>query len=169
MKKLYSVIIALLIFGMLVGAFAGCAAEKTPTGTQNVTQGQHQPENNQTTAPEIPDDTQPENVDPTVPASTEPEETDPTVTDPATEPEATDPVTEPEDPTEPTTPTEPEATQPPAGTGVTYLEYYEMSADEQQLFIDSFGSLDAFFAWHTAAKEEYESGRTPIDGGNLNP
>lgn len=178
MKKLYSPIILLLIVGMLLGVFSGCAAGKTPTGTQNVTQGQQRPENSHTTSPEIPDHSQPDNSDPTIPVTTQPIETDPEATEPVTEPEATDavtepnstdPSTEPDDPTTPTAPTEPEATNPPAGTGVTYLDYYAMSADEQQLFIDSFGSLDAFFAWHTAAKEEYESGRTPIDGGNLNP
>ncbi len=169
MKKLYSVIITFLIISMLIGSLAGCVAKKDPAGSQNTTNSQQtEPESSQTTAPEQsePNDTQPDAVEPTEPDPTQSEGTDPSVTAPVTEPEATDPATEP-GATVP--PTEPEATQPPVGTGVTYLEYYAMSAEEQQAFIDSFGSLDAFFVWHTAAKEEYESGRTPIDGGSLNP
>lgn len=106
------------------------------------------------------------------------------------EPEITKPVeSEPADPTEstptppdytqsPTDPTDPVPTDPtdeptqattapgfsPDISAEAYLAYYNMSADEQQDFINSFGSVDAFFAWHTAAKEAYENNRTPIDG-----
>lgn len=181
MKKIHSVIIGFLIVSMLIGSLAGCVAEKDPDGSQNTANSQQtEPESILTTVPQDtePNATQPDAFEPTEPDPTQSKGTDPSVTNPVTEPEATDPATEPdatvpptepEDPTEPSKPTEPEPTQPPVGTGVTYLEYYAMSAEEQQAFIDSFGSLDAFFAWHTAAKEEYESGRTPIDGGSLNP
>ena len=88
-------------------------------------------------------------------------------------------VSNPTNPTKPqqsTTPqpTEPEVTGPlvpgmeevevPDSGEVTYEEYYAMSADEQASFINSFESYEAFFAWHTAAKEAYESGRIEIDG-----
>lgn len=40
--------------------------------------------------------------------------------------------------------------------GVTFLEYQAMSAAEQQRFIASFGSVEAFMAWHAAAVQEYK-------------
>ena len=61
-------------------------------------------------------------------------------------------------------PSEPTPSVPPVANGVTYVEYYQMTGEQQQAFINSFDSIEAFFAWHTAAKEAYEESWTPIDG-----
>lgn len=61
-------------------------------------------------------------------------------------------------------PSEPSPSVPPVSNSVTYLEYYQMTGEQQQAFINSFDSIEAFFAWHTAAKEAYEECWTPIDG-----
>lgn len=102
------------------------------------------------------------------PDVTKPEESDPTESAPIP-PDYTQAPTEPKEPI-PTDPTE-EPEQPTAAPGFSpdisaeaYLAYYNMSAADQQNFINSFGSIDAFFVWHTAAKEAYENNRTPIDG-----
>lgn len=48
---------------------------------------------------------------------------------------------------------------------ITYMDYYmSMTAEEQAAFINSFESYDAFFDWHTAAKEDYMSSQKEIDG-----
>lgn len=125
----------------------------------------------------------------TDPAATQPNTTAGTVTEPVsggdgvteplptengeepTESEGTEPST-PEDPTEPTPtekPTEPDPTDPkpsePVNTAVTYYDYYYVfTAEQQEAFINSFPSVEEFFVWHKAAKEEYESERIPIDG-----
>lgn len=94
----------------------------------------------------------------------------PSVTEPAIL--STDPAkTEPSQNTEPTeSETNPTENTPPPDNGEInslaqeYIDYYNMSADEQQKFIDSFDSIEAFFEWHTVAKQAYEDNRTPIDG-----
>ena len=98
-------------------------------------------------------------TDPTKPINSQ-KPTDPTK---PTKPQPTEP--------KPTEPTEPgplipgmEEVEVPDSDKVTYEEYYAMSADEQASFINSFESIDAFFAWHTKAKEEYENARIEIDG-----
>lgn len=119
----------------------------------------------------------------TASTSESPESTEPQASEDTTNPPGGFGPSKPEEPSEPTTnqestaptdpetsdTTEPEASEPdpsvPAQSeSITYLDYYEMSADEQQAFINSFESLDAFFAWLSAAQQEYEEGRTPIDG-----
>ena len=83
------------------------------------------------------------------------------------------------DPTEETGPLFPEATNvsAPESDEITYLDYHNMSADEQKAFINTFASVADFVAWHAAAKKEYEDslieydGSTPVDaeeifGGN---
>ena len=110
-------------------------------------------------------------VDPTQEEPTEPE--DPVVTGPTLDME------DPENNGSSDVPNLPENTGKPAPekTGVTYLDYHSMSADQQKAFINSFGSYDAFFEWHDAAKKAYEDslieldGTTPVDmediaGGN---
>ena len=44
-----------------------------------------------------------------------------------------------------------------------YETYLAMSGEEQQAFVESFDSMEAFFAWFTAAKEEYESTHQDIE------
>ena len=89
------------------------------------------------------------------------EPTEPSATDEPTEPAVTTNPSEPVD--QPTTPTEPEPSEPTSGK-VTYYDYYFVFTAEQQMeFINSFESIEAFFEWNKAAKEEYESGMKPIN------
>lgn len=78
----------------------------------------------------------------------------------------------------PTTPTQPEApaaTEPEysAGVGVPdegvvteYDEYMNMSADEQQAFIESFESMEAFMTWFNKAQEEENASDNSIEIGS---
>lgn len=83
---------------------------------------------------------------------------------PQTDIKNTDPVIS----TDPVKETSPDETEPSHDVSNTltseYIAYYNMSAEEQQAFIASFDSIEAFFQWHTAAKQAYEDSRTPIDG-----
>lgn len=78
----------------------------------------------------------------------------------------------PEDPDVPDFPDVDEDDEQESG-GVTYLDYHNMTATQQKAFIESFGSYDAFFAWHEAAYQAYLDGLveiggdTTIDGGDL--
>lgn len=88
--------------------------------------------------------------------------------------------TEPPQPAEPTQPTQqptqPAPTEPPATTEpssgaedsgeMTYEKFQAMSPSEQQAFVNSFPSLDAFFEWYNAAKAKYEAEHPPIDVGD---
>ncbi len=92
---------------------------------------------------------------------TEVEGTEPSATEDPTEPAPTEKPTE---PVEQPKPTDPEPSEP-VNTAVTYYDYYYVfTAEQQEAFINSFESIEAFFVWHKAAKEEYESERIPIDG-----
>lgn len=44
-----------------------------------------------------------------------------------------------------------------------YEIYLSMSGEEQQNYMQSFDSVEAFFNWHTAAKEEYENTRKDVE------
>ena len=50
----------------------------------------------------------------------------------------------------------PEVEAPEAGS-ITYAEYLELSAEEQQAYYENFDTVDAFFKWMDAAKAEYEA------------
>ena len=63
-----------------------------------------------------------------------------------------------------TIPNLPEGVTAPASDEVTYEIYQAMTGEEQMVFMDSFESMDAFFAWYNAAKEEYEAKQIEIDG-----
>ena len=72
--------------------------------------------------------------------------------------------------------TEPEETEPEeTGSGnqggsnpwnLTYEEYQNMSAGEQQAQMESFGSIQDFFTWYNAAKEKYEKENPDIEIGS---
>lgn len=72
--------------------------------------------------------------------------------------------------TEPTTAPETENTEPsgPAVQITEYEWYHALSGEEQMAYMESFGSMDAFFAWYNAAKAEYEESRPSIDVGSGN-
>ena len=68
------------------------------------------------------------------------------------------------------TPETPESPDDPETPGeedtLTYEEYINMTADEQEAFIYSFEDMADFFLWHTEAKAKYdEEHKVPeIDG-----
>lgn len=76
--------------------------------------------------------------------------------------------------TKPAAPTEAKPTEPAEQPGdsdvepgnMSYEQYQAMSAGEQHAYMDSFGSIDAFFDWYNAAKEKYESEHPPIEVGD---
>ena len=47
-----------------------------------------------------------------------------------------------------------------------YEKYQNMSGAEQKAFMESFGSMEAFFAWLNNAREEYEASIKSIEAGN---
>ena len=130
--------------------------------------------------------TEPEETDapkPTEPANTRPEDSadpgpglqDPDADAPVdtrppqTEPSSTEP-TKPTEPssTEPTKPTEPAQTEPmelPDGE-IDYEAFIAMTPAQQRAYMESFESIDAFFAWYNAAKEAYEKDHPAIDVGD---
>lgn len=90
---------------------------------------------------------------------------DPDVTAPTKAPDPTQP-TEPQ-PTQPTQPapteTQPAPTEPQE---MDYAAYHAMSPAQQQAYMESFESMEAFFVWYENAKQEYEAANPPIDVGN---
>ena len=49
---------------------------------------------------------------------------------------------------------------------VTYEEYIAMSGTEQQKYLESFESIEAFFEWYNAAKEKYDKENPSIEIGD---
>ena len=100
------------------------------------------------------------------------DETEPTVTE--TQPETTE-NTEPAETVKPTEPAQPdtttpttEPTQPSVNVQMDYERFQNLSASEQMAVMESFGSLDLFFAWYNQIKAEYEAANPPIDVGDGN-
>ena len=106
---------------------------------------------------------------------TEPAETEPEVTESGSDNETTPKVTEPEKETDPTEQpgdgetTPPAETKPSGGSATVssaYSDYMNMSAAEQQAFIESFESLDAFMDWFNQAKAEHNANDNSIEVGS---
>lgn len=61
---------------------------------------------------------------------------------------------------------EPEVTAPevidPEDGEMTYRKFHDMTPSQQQAYVESFESLDAFFLWYSAAQEQYEKENPPI-------
>lgn len=53
-------------------------------------------------------------------------------------------------------------TAKPATGDTDYEAYIAMSGPEQQKFMESFDSIQAFFEWHIAAKAAYEAAHPPV-------
>lgn len=117
---------------------------------------------------------------PTNPSNNTEPSTQPTnPTEPSTQPGPTAPSTQPTEPTTPSTqpsdPTEPENTIPGTTDApsheYTYEDYMAMSPSERQAFVESFGSIDAFWEWYDAAYADYEARQETIevggDGGGI--
>ena len=152
--------------------------EDEPEETTKATQAAEETKPTQP-KPTEPKPTQPKPTEPkpTQPKPTEPEPIDPQPDTPKpnvpkpTEPKPTEPKpTEPK-PTEPK-PTEPEPTEskPTDGDAVAEFEWFQnLSPSEQQKYMESFDSIDAFFTWYNAAREAYEKDNQVIevDGGAI--
>ena len=84
----------------------------------------------------------------TRPVQTEPEQTKPTATEPAqTEPQQSEPA------------------QVPEGE-IDYETFTAMDPALQRQYMESFESMDAFFAWYNAAKDAYDQAHPSIDVGD---
>ena len=171
MNKFLILLIALLV------AVALCACGSSGDASQP---NADPTENNVTTQPDV---TGSEVTEPTSGTEvTDPESTAGDVEN--TQPDATEPsndaVTEPLDygTTEPggIFNTEPENTDPaveqPSLTSHTiyqssYMWYHSLSGDQQMEFINSFNSIEAFIAWHTAAFEAYQDSLIEYDGSSV--
>lgn len=93
------------------------------------------------------EETAPPEQDNTKPTKPKPTETEPAETDPAE-----------------TEPTEAEPTVPSVEE-MDYETFQKLSPAEQQAFVESFDSIEEFFAWYNAAKEAYEKANAPIEVG----
>lgn len=87
----------------------------------------------------------------------------------ADEPEDSD---RPNNPTNPpkqdTDPTEKPSVDVPDPEDVDYRMFMDMTPAEQQAFMESFESIEAFFEWFEEAKAKYEAENPPIDVGDGN-
>ena len=159
------------IFLVLIFCFAGCgkqeaAVPSTAETTQQVTETtQPTVATTEGTIPGLEDSEFDDETEPTA------EQTQPQTE--ATEPAETTKPTEASKPSESTKPTEesgPSESTPPATEApkpqTEYEAFQNMSAADQQAYMESFGSMDAFFDWYNKAKEEYEAANPPIDVGN---
>ena len=76
-----------------------------------------------------------------------------------------------ENPAEPESePAQPVQSEPEEGE-MTYRKFHDMMPSQQQAYVESFESLDAFFLWYAEAQEQYEKENPPIiiDGnGEIN-
>lgn len=55
-----------------------------------------------------------------------------------------------------------------SGLKYTYKEYVKLTHAQQEAYMKSFESIEAFFDWYEKAKEEYEKNNPPIDVGDGN-
>ena len=69
--------------------------------------------------------------------------------------------------TEPTESVEQETT-PSVSAQTEYEKFHAMSPAEQQAYMESFDSIEAFFEWYEQAAAEYEAAKPPIDVGDGN-
>lgn len=52
---------------------------------------------------------------------------------------------------------------------MTYEEFMDLTAEEQQAYFETFVSIEDYFAWYNAAKQEYEENKDKVDiGGDGN-
>ena len=164
----------LLIFILTATLFilAGCgkqaaevlSAQETETTTETTTEVTIEPNVTEESIPGVEDSIFDDETEPS--QETEPEATEPDTT----EPEETDPEgsagTEGSEPTEEAPSTEP--SQPSGETETEYQRFQNMSAADQQSFMDTFDSIEAFFEWYNNAKAEHEAANPPIDVGDGN-
>ena len=91
-----------------------------------------------------------------------PETVKPEATKPEDKPESKPEETKPAAPEE-TQPSSPEETLPPELLGMTYSQYWAMSEEEQEVFVNSFEKLSDFVDWWHAAKAYEKKDDEPIE------
>ena len=168
---MYKRFLALALAIVVLVLLAGCKSKQTTVITETtVLTEEPTVETTEVLGPQALDDSLPtkeETVTTTEPKATEPKATEPKATEPkATEPKVTEPeATEPKA-TEPN-PTEPKPTESAPAVGETeYEKYMSMSGAEQKAYMESFGSIEAFFNWLQDAKAEYEAAHPDIEIGS---
>lgn len=180
---LAALLVAVLLAAVILGGHSESAAEPEQTAMETVATTEvnipgledsifdDEPEQTEETTPETQETTV--NTEPTeTTKATEPTKPtehpkDPNPIDPSkpTNPKPTRP-TEPTKPTEPSKPSEPtDSTEPSGGETVVknYAWFQNLSPSEQQAWMDSFATIDAFFEWYNAAKAEYEKANPSIE------
>lgn len=107
----------------------------------------------------------------TIPEGTQ--DTTPVDTKPTQKPEIPTAPQNPGNMQEPELPTEQEPEKPNQDvTGdqgpiqCSYEEFAAMTPAQQQACMESYESIEAFFAWYNQAKQEYDAAHPPIDVGN---
>ena len=114
--------------------------------------------------------TEPKETEVTPPKEQDPDSTESTKNTEPKETEATTPTEQNPDPTEATTPTGDNSSgneeAPQSKIETDYERYHSMSGAEQKKFMDSFGSIEAFFEWYNNAKTEYDALIEKIDPEN---
>lgn len=132
------------------GTTASTTGENKPTEGTTAPAGDKNEETQGTTAGTTGKDESPET---TTPPSTDKEEEPDETTPPATDKEE-----------------EPDVTTPPTTdeTVTSYEWYHAMSGAEQKAFIESFDSIEDFFAWYNSAKAEYEALHPDVEIGDGN-
>lgn len=128
------------------------------------------------TAPDSPETTGPEQTAPEGSAPADPEHASHAATTEAASPAHTQPNDDPADsdtpdqsahttsPTEPGNPAETEPEEPVAS--MDYEQFTALSGAEQREYMESFESIDAFFAWYNAAREQYQKDHPSMDVGD---
>ena len=49
---------------------------------------------------------------------------------------------------------------------ITYEEYNSLSGEEQEAYFNTFPSIESFFEWYNAARDEYEKNNPTIEIGD---
>lgn len=140
-------------------------AETESTASTEETTAQKQSSSTDNTKATEPKATEPKATEP---KATEPKATEPKATEPkATEPKATEPkATEPSEPDETIDATQSVEKVPSDSSLMEYKKFQNLSPSEQQKYVESFSSIEAFFSWYNAAKEEYENANPAIEVGS---
>lgn len=163
LKWIATAVLAIVMVGVIAAAMAmdrnliRLASTQSAEQPTQLTVDTTEPPETQTDTPDTPETTEAE----------EPSEaptTEPAVPETTGVPETVD-TPETTTPPEQTEPSEPESEEP---AYLTYEAYQAMGSAEQMAYMNSFPSIDAFFAWYNSAKAQYEAENPPIDVGDGN-
>lgn len=165
-RKWIAVLAAAVI--LLIGVFAVIlnteeAAEPSEP-TEQTTQAAQETQGTQETIEVVPgaalNDFEEADFEEKTPETTE--ETKESTTQPTTQNDST----EPSETTVPTTGKDSEDESKPATDSTDYETYNAMSGEQQKAFMETFESVEAFFDWYNAAKEEYDAQHPDVEIGD---